>query len=87
MIMSIAALGFVTIPDDPSRMSVMVNVKLPTVFSGADALSTYTFGTHAAKHQFCSRCGICAFQPSGGVEHEVGARHQSGKKGVGAFLR
>ena len=40
MIMSIAALGFVTIPDDPSRMSVMVNVKLPTVFSGADALST-----------------------------------------------
>ena len=38
--MSIAALGFVTIPDDPSRMSVMVNVKLPTVFSGADALST-----------------------------------------------
>ena len=38
--MSIAALGFVTIPDDPSRMSVMVNVKLPTVFSGVDALST-----------------------------------------------
>ena len=40
MIVSIAALGFVTIPDDPSRMSVMVNVKLPTVFSGVDALST-----------------------------------------------
>ena len=32
-----------------------------TLLSGADALSTYTFGTHAAKHQFCSHCGICAF--------------------------
>jgi len=28
---------------------------------GAEALSTYTFNTHTAKHTFCSICGICAF--------------------------
>lgn len=25
---------------------------------GADSLTTYTFGTHTAKHLFCARCGI-----------------------------
>jgi hypothetical protein len=29
--------------------------------SGKDALSTYTFGTHNAKHHFCKTCGIHAF--------------------------
>lgn len=29
--------------------------------AGEDALSTYTFGTHTAKHLFCSVCGICSF--------------------------
>jgi len=29
--------------------------------SGKDALSTYTFGTHTAKHHFCKTCGIHAF--------------------------
>lgn len=28
---------------------------------GADALSTYTFGTHVAKHTFCKRCGMHPF--------------------------
>ena len=28
---------------------------------GHDALRTYTFGTHTAKHHFCGRCGIHAF--------------------------
>ena len=28
---------------------------------GDDVLSTYTFGTHTAKHYFCSRCGIHSF--------------------------
>jgi hypothetical protein len=28
---------------------------------GQDQLSLYTFNTHAAKHLFCSRCGICPF--------------------------
>ncbi len=28
---------------------------------GQDALSTYTFGTHTAKHLFCSTCGVQAF--------------------------
>ncbi|MDP2344329.1 MAG: GFA family protein [Deltaproteobacteria bacterium] len=26
-----------------------------------DRLSTYTFGTHTAKHTFCTRCGMHAF--------------------------
>lgn len=27
----------------------------------AKYLSTYTFGTHTAKHTFCKICGICPF--------------------------
>jgi hypothetical protein len=29
--------------------------------SGADALSTYSFNTHTAKHLFCSTCGVKSF--------------------------
>ena len=32
-----------------------------TLLSGADALATYTFGTHTAQHQFCRTCGIHPF--------------------------
>ena len=28
---------------------------------GDDSLTTYTFGTHTAKHHFCSRCGVHSF--------------------------
>jgi hypothetical protein len=28
---------------------------------GADAITTYTFGTHTAKHHFCSHCGIHSY--------------------------
>ena len=28
------------------------------LLQGADAITTYTFGTHTAKHHFCSRCGV-----------------------------
>ena len=28
---------------------------------GHDNLTTYTFGTHTAKHHFCSTCGIHSF--------------------------
>lgn len=31
------------------------------LLSGEEALSTYTFNTHTAKHQFCSVCGIKSF--------------------------
>ena len=27
----------------------------------SEALSTYTFGTHTAKHHFCKHCGITSF--------------------------
>lgn len=29
--------------------------------SGHDALTTYTFNTHSAKHTFCSTCGVQPF--------------------------
>ena len=28
---------------------------------GADAITTYTFGTHTAEHHFCSRCGVHSY--------------------------
>lgn len=28
---------------------------------GEDTLTTYTFGTHTAKHHFCKRCGIHSY--------------------------
>jgi hypothetical protein len=31
------------------------------LLSGAEALTTYEFNTHTAKHLFCSICGIKAF--------------------------
>lgn len=31
-----------------------------TLLQGADALVTYTFNTHTAKHTFCGSCGIHA---------------------------
>ena len=31
------------------------------LLQGADALTTYTFGTHTAKHHFCSRCGVHSY--------------------------
>ena len=31
------------------------------ILSGADEMTTYTFGTGVAKHTFCRHCGIHAF--------------------------
>jgi hypothetical protein len=32
-----------------------------TLLQGEDALTTYQFGSHVAKHTFCRHCGIHAF--------------------------
>jgi hypothetical protein len=32
-----------------------------TLLAGGDALATYTFGTHTAKHHFCRHCGMHPF--------------------------
>jgi hypothetical protein len=32
-----------------------------TLLTGADALTTYTFNTHTAKHTFCKVCGMHPF--------------------------
>jgi len=31
------------------------------LLAGADALATYTFNTHVAKHMFCRTCGVHPF--------------------------
>jgi hypothetical protein len=31
------------------------------LLSGLESLTTYTFGTHTAKHMFCSKCGVQSF--------------------------
>ncbi|MEM9188290.1 MAG: GFA family protein [Myxococcota bacterium] len=34
------------------------------LISGREALTTYTFNTHVAKHRFCSTCGVqCFYRP------------------------
>ena len=42
------------------RNAVVASVTLENlkIIKGAGALKTYTFNTHAAKHYFCSNCGI-----------------------------
>lgn len=42
---------------------LMIDVPLANleVTKGADVLALYTFGTGAAKHRFCPRCGIHVF--------------------------
>ncbi len=47
------------------RMTGFLHLIVPQrafrMLSGGDALTEYTFGTGAAKHRFCRRCGIKAF--------------------------
>jgi hypothetical protein len=42
---------------------VMFDVPIASldITRGEDALTLYTFGSHAAKHRFCSKCGIHPF--------------------------
>lgn len=43
-----------------------------TVEQGEDALTLYQFNTGAAKHYFCSRCGIYTFHQRRSRPHEYG---------------
>jgi hypothetical protein len=47
------------------RMTGFVHLMVPhgdfTLENGADALTSYRFGTGTAEHLFCSRCGIKSF--------------------------
>ena len=47
------------------RMTGFLHLIVPRsrfrLLAGDDALTTYTFGTHTAKHTFCRVCGIKPF--------------------------
>jgi hypothetical protein len=47
------------------RMKGFLHLIVPpaqfAILRGEDALTTYTFNTHVAKHMFCSTCGIHPF--------------------------
>jgi hypothetical protein len=43
-----------------------------TITAGADLLTTYQFNTMAAKHQFCSRCGIHVYHRRRADPSQVG---------------
>ena len=43
------------------NLHVIVEGAAFELVAGRDALATYTFGTHTAKHTFCSTCGIHPF--------------------------
>jgi len=65
----------VTLPDQPvpaldcncsiCSMTGFVHIIVPhgdfTLERGAEALTSYRFGTGAAEHLFCSRCGVKSF--------------------------
>ena len=42
-------------------LHMIVAVDQFEILSGRDALTTYSFNTHVAKHTFCSVCGIHPF--------------------------
>ena len=42
-------------------MHLIVPASRFKLLSGSDVLTTYTFGTHTAKHLFCSVCGVKSF--------------------------
>ena len=44
-----------------NMLIVTVHKDQMKILAGEDALTTYTFGTHAAKHYFCKVCGIHTF--------------------------
>jgi hypothetical protein len=47
------------------RMTGFVHIMVPrgdfTLEQGGDALTSYRFGTQAAEHLFCSKCGVKSF--------------------------
>ncbi len=42
------------------------------ILAGEDQLSLYQFGTHTAKHYFCSQCGIYTHHQRRSKPHEYG---------------
>lgn len=56
------------------RGAIAVTARLDgfTITAGADALTCYTFNTGAAKHYFCSRCGIYTHHQRRSNQREYG---------------
>jgi hypothetical protein len=53
-------------------VAVSANLEDFTILAGEDALSLYQFNTGAAKHYFCSKCGIYTHQQRRSNPHEYG---------------
>lgn len=68
------------------RGAVAVSAALDglTVLAGGDALSTYRFGTGAAEHHFCSKCGIYTHHRRRSNPNEYGV-NAACLEGVGPF--
>ncbi len=56
------------------RGAVAVTARLDglTILAGEDALACYTFNTGAAKHYFCSKCGIYTHHQRRSNQNEYG---------------
>lgn len=53
-------------------VAVSANLNDITVTLGEEALTLYQFNTHAAKHYFCSKCGIYTFHQRRSVPTQYG---------------
>ena len=53
-------------------VAVSANLDDIEVASGSDVLTLYQFGTQAAKHYFCSKCGIYTHHQRRSNPHEYG---------------
>lgn len=56
------------------RGAIVASVPLDglRILAGEDQLSLYQFGTHTAKHYFCSQCGIYTHHQRRSKPHEYG---------------
>jgi len=56
------------------RGAIAVSAELEgfTIVAGQDALSVYQFNTNAAKHYFCSKCGIYTHHQRRSNPHQYG---------------
>ena len=65
-------------------VAVSANLNDIVILAGADALTLYQFNTNAAKHYFCSKCGIYTHHQRRSNPHQYGV-NAACLKGVSPF--